>query len=203
MPASILEVVYPYTYGMKKWVIVTIALICIIGLGVRAATSGSPNKSEVAQSLAYSGCTFGLTGDSTKYEWSTILELTATAGLLTSLNDQGLATKDLSAIENRRIRTGIGHVKQAWITAGTMDAKWKPLNEALTQGINLGIKSWNSGSTFSASVDSANSLSSATLISLCRIAQIGVTEKAGNSVGDIRKYVINTAGKYLPPLPSN
>ena len=170
---------------------------------MQVANAGAPPKAEIAQSLAYSGCTFGLTSDPAKYEFNNVLELTNYAGLLISLIDQGVATKELSAIENRRIRTGIVHVKQSWITAGALDPKWKPLNQALMQGINLGVKKWNSGNNFKVAESSANSVSSPTLISLCRIAEIGVKEKAGKSFTEIKKYIIKTAGKYLPPLPSN
>ena len=187
---------------MNKRALVGVTVGSLMFIGVQVANAGTPSKSEVAQSLAYSGCTFGLTSDPAKFEFGTVVELTSYAGFVTSLIDQGLATKEVSAIENKIIRTGIDHVKQSWITAGALDSKWKPLNQSLTQGVNLGIKKWNSGSTFAASQKAANALSNPTLVSLCRIAEVEVKAKAGKSFTDIQRYVKKTAGKYLPPLPS-
>lgn len=187
---------------MNKRALVGVTVISLMCIGVQVANAGTPPKSEVAQSLAYSGCTFGLVSDPSKYDFSTQLDLTSYADLLISLIDQGLATNQLSSFANNRIRTGIDHVKQSWITAGALDSKWKPLNQSLTQGVNLGIKKWNSGSTFAASQKAANALSNPTLVSLCRVAEIGVKEKSGKTFTEIQKYVKKTAGKYLPPLPS-
>ena len=186
---------------MRKRELLALLLTLSLTLPLSSAEAGEPSKSEIAEALAFSGCSWGLSNANLKADLKTSMELTIYAGLILALIDNGTTNKVILKIENPTIRSGSEHVTQSWVTAGALDSRWKPLTQSYQKAIEVGIKKWNSGSNLGIAQKAAFSSSSSSLTSLCRIARIGVYDKSGTSYSRAKQYVIKTAGQYLPPLP--
>lgn len=188
---------------MKKRIFLSTLVFVLNCISATTSNASEPSKAEIAQALAFSGCTWGLSSSNYKSDLNVEMELTIYAGLVLAIIDNGSTNKSLLKMDIPRVRSGSEHVKQSWVTAGALDPKWKVLTQSYTDAINVGIKKWNSGSNLGVAQKAANAASNATLTSICRIAQIGVYNKGGTSYPKVKAYIIKTAGKYLPPLPSS
>jgi hypothetical protein len=155
------------------------------------------SKSDTAEAFAYSGCAYGQLipiGD-----LKIVVNSGISVGLMYRLEDEGLALDSWPLTPTGRI--GYEHLLESWTTAGALDSKWKALEAGYEKAMLSGIKKWKSGATLGVSSKAASAASLSKIYSLCRIAQIGVLEKAKKSKLNIRQYVIKAGGQYLPPLP--
>jgi len=158
-------------------------------------------KAEIAEAVAYSGCTWGLLLDGNKFGIEQSVNSNIGLGLTYRLIDEGLSVPGIENADTPKGRVGYSNLLQSWSTAGILSSRWKALEPTYEKGLQAGIKKWNTGSTLGVSKNSASAVALPKLTALCRIAEIGVTSKALKAKLSIRKYVIKVGGSYLPRLP--
>jgi hypothetical protein len=159
------------------------------------------SNSDIAEALAYSGCTWAMFLESSEYGLETTVGTTIGMGLNLRIIDEGLSVPGIEKIDTPRVRLGYNHVLQSWSTAGVLSTKWKSLESSYEKGMQAGIRKWDSGSTLGVSKNAAEAIAGSKITALCRVAEIGVKKKATKAKLTTKKYVIKVTGSYLPPLP--
>jgi hypothetical protein len=158
-------------------------------------------NTEIAEALAYSGCTFGLGLDPKYFGMDQSVASAVYLGLVYRIVDEGESTDAIEKIDTPKGRRGYDNLRQSWATAGLLSSKWKSLEPTYEKGLAAGLNKWKSGATLGAARNSAQSVAVSKLTAICRVAQISVTGKAKKSKMSLRQYIIKVSGQYLPPLP--
>lgn len=158
-------------------------------------------NSEIAQALAYSGCTFGLALDTKNFGMDQSVASAIYFGLAYRIIDEDESVEAIEKMDTPKGRRGYENLRQSWATAGLLNSKWKSLETTYEKGLTAGLKKWKSGATLGVAKNSAESMAASKLTAQCRVAEIAVTAKARKSNVPLRQYIIKVSGKYLPPLP--
>jgi len=177
---------------------ICLVLVCLF---IPTENAKAYGNSEIAEALAYSGCTFGLVLDVKQFGMQQTVDSDLNLGLSYRIIDEGESTDLIDKMDTPKGRTGYQHLLQSWATAGALSSKWKSLESTYEKGLLAGLKRWRGGATLGVSGDAANSAAVPKLTALCRIAEIAVTSKAKKAKMPLRQYIIKVSGKYLPPLP--
>jgi hypothetical protein len=172
-------------------------LIVLIFLSITPGNAYS--NTEVAEALAYSGCTYGLLSDPNRFGMRKNVDANLGVGLMYWLDGQGTGLDSWNLTDKGRI--GYEHLLESWATAGALNSKWRPLEAFFSKGLAAGEKKWSSGATLGFAKNAANATAGSKLTALCRIAQISIESKAKKSKLTVRQYVIKVSGQYLPQLP--
>jgi hypothetical protein len=180
----------------RKFFSMLVLAICLPSQAAQAY-----GNSEIAEALAYSGCTFGLALDEKQFGMDQSLASAMSLSLRYRIIDEGVSVASMQSMDTPKGRTGHQHLLQSWATAGILSTKWKSLEPAYEKGMMAGLKKWNSGATLGVAITSAGAASGSKLTALCRVAEIAVSSKAKKAKMPLRQYIIKVSGKYLPPLP--
>lgn len=182
---------------MKK----KILSIVLFTLLVHPNSAKAFSNRDIAEALAYSGCTWGMILDPNQFGMEQSVRSTVTIGLKYRIIDEGLGIPSIEKSDTPKGRIGYNHLLQSWSTAGVLSSRWKPLESAFEKGLQAGIKKWNSGATLGVSNNSAVAVSVSKLVGLCRVTEVNVGAKATKAKLTIRQYVVKITKGYLPPLP--
>jgi hypothetical protein len=182
---------------MKK----KILSIVLFSLLVHPTNAKAFSNGDIAEALAYSGCTWGMILEPNQFGMEQSVRSSVRLGLNYRIIDEGLSVPAIEKSDTPKGRTGYNHLLQSWATAGILSSRWKSLESTYEKGMQAGIKKWNSGATLGFSNNSATAVSVSKLTGPCRVAEIGVKAKANKTKLTIRQYVIKVTGGYLPPLP--
>ena len=175
--------------------------LLILALCLPNQVAQASGDSEIAETLAYSGCTFGLALDPKGFGMDQSVASAIYLGLAYRIIDEGDSTDVIEKMDTPKGRRGYENLRQSWATAGLLNSKWKSLEITYEKGLTAGLRKWKSGATLGVSRNSAQSVAASKLTALCRVTEISVTAKAMKSKIPLRQYIIKVSGKYLPPLP--
>jgi hypothetical protein len=175
--------------------------LLVLALFLPPQAAQAYGNSEIAEALAYSGCTFGLALDVKQFGMQQSVDSGLNLGLSYRIIDGRESVAAIDKMDTPKGRTGYQHLLQSWATAGILSSKWKSLETTYEKGLLAGLNRWRTGGSFGVSGDAANSVAVPKLTALCRVAQIAVTSKAKKAKMPLRQYIIKVSGQYLPPLP--
>ena len=175
--------------------------LVIVCLCFQTESAKAYSNGEIAEALAYSGCTFGLALDTKPYGMGQIVASDIALGLSYKIIDEGESVDAIDKMDTPKGRIGYEHLRQSWATAGVLSSKWKGLESTYEKGLLAGLNRWKSGATLGVSGNAAKSAAVPKLTALCQVAEIAVVSKAKKTKMPIRQYIIKVSGQYLPPLP--
>lgn len=196
----------PYPLGVKVIVrgnLLPNIFMCALGISLilHPTKADAYVNADIAEAIAYSGCTGGLVLNPNQFGMNVTVNSLISLGLSYRIIDEGRATEVIEQRDTTEGRSSHEHILQAWATAGALSSKWKALESTYEKGISVGIKRWISGATLGVSTRAAESTASPKLSALCRIAEIAVLSKSKKSKMPLRQYILKTSGNYLPALP--
>lgn len=180
---------------MKRLISIGLSL----GLLFQITPANAYSNAEIAEALAYSGCTYGLLSDPNRFGMKQNVDANLGVGLMYWLEGQGTGLDSWNLTDKGRI--GYEHLLESWATASTLNSKWRPLETFFSKGLAAGEKKWSSGASLGFAKNAANATAGSKLTALCRIAQISVESKSKKSKLSVRQYVIKVSGQYLAQLP--
>lgn len=175
--------------------------LLVLALCLPNQVAQASGNSEIAEALAYSGCTFGLGLDPKEFGMDQSVASVIYLGLAYRIIDEGESTDTIEKMDTPKGRRAYENLRQSWATAGLLNSKWKSLETTYEKGLAAGLKKWKSGATLGVARNSAQSMAMSKLTALCRVTEISVTTRAKKSKIPLRQYIIKVSGEYLPPLP--
>lgn len=175
--------------------------LVLVFLCIQTGKVNAYSNSDIAEALAYSGCTFGLSNDTREFTMQTLVNSSLSIGLNYKIIDEGRSVDIIDKMDTPRGRTGYRHILESWATAGILNSKWRSLESTYERALMAGLKRWIGGANLGISRRAAESTAGPKLTALCRIAEIAVTNKAKKAKMPLRQYIIRISGSYLPSLP--
>ena len=157
------------------------------------------SSADVAEALAYSGCTWGLLSDPNKFGMSQTISSQIEVGLMYRISDEGYANSDWNLTD--KARTGYQNLLESWATAAALNSRWKPLEIYYEKSMVVGVKRWNSGAKLFEAKNSASAVGVPKLTALCKIVDASIKKKSLKMKLNPKQYVVRVAGTYLPTLP--